>query len=66
MKQLVKFVFATMLLSITLSAPFSALALEIKGVKVDETARVGGKALVLNGAGVRTKMVFKVYVAGLC
>ena len=65
MKQLVKFVFATMLLSITLSAPFSALALEIKGVKVDETAQVGGKALVLNGAGIRQKMVFKVYVAGL-
>ena len=65
MKQLVKFVFATMLLSITLSAPLSALALEIKGVKVDETAQVDGKALVLNGAGIRQKMVFKVYVAAL-
>ena len=65
MKQLVKFVFATMLLSITLSAPLSALALEIKGVKVDEAAQVDGKALVLNGAGIRQKMVFKVYVAAL-
>ncbi len=65
MKHLVKCIFATILFSLTLSAPFSALALEVKGVKVDETAQVGGNALVLNGAGVRTKMVFKVYVAAL-
>ena len=65
MKRLDKFIFATILFSLTLSAPFSALALEVKGVKVDETAQVGGSALVLNGAGVRTKMVFKVYVAAL-
>ena len=65
MKPLVKFIFATILFSLTLSTPFSALALEVKGVKVDEIARVSGKALVLNGAGVRTKMVFKVYVAAL-
>ena len=65
MKHLVKCIFATILFSLTLSTPFSALALEIKGVKVDETAQVGGNALVLNGAGVRTKMVFKVYVAAL-
>lgn len=44
---------------------FSANALEVKGVKVDETAQVGGNALVLNGAGVRTKAIFKVYVAAL-
>lgn len=43
----------------------SAQALEVKGVKVDETAQVGGSPLVLNGAGVRTKMMFKVYVAAL-
>ena len=65
MKRLDKFIFATILFSLTLSAPFSALALEVKGVKIDETAQVSGKALVLNGAGVRTKMVFKVYVAAL-
>ena len=65
MKHLVKCIFATILFSLTLSTPFSALALEVKGVKVDETAQVGGSALVLNGAGIRTKMVFKVYVAAL-
>ena len=65
MKHLLKFIFATTLFSLTLSAPFSALALELKGVKIDETAQVSGTSLVLNGAGVRTKMVFKVYVAAL-
>ena len=56
-----KFILATLFFVITLSAN----ALEIKGVKVDETAQVGSNALVLNGAGIRTKMVFKVYVAAL-
>ena len=61
MKNLVKFTVAAILFALTLSAS----AIEIKGVKVDETAQVGGSALVLNGAGVRTKAIFKVYVAGL-
>jgi hypothetical protein len=43
----------------------SANALEIKGVKLDETVQVGESALVLNGAGMRVKLMFKVYVAGL-
>jgi hypothetical protein len=61
MKQLFKIILATCFFALTLSAN----ALEVKGVKVDETAQVGGNALVLNGAGVRTKLMFKVYVAGL-
>ena len=61
MKNLVKFIVA----AICFASTVSASAVEIKGVKVDETAQVGGSALVLNGAGVRTKMVFKVYVAAL-
>ncbi|MBC7757189.1 MAG: chalcone isomerase family protein [Bdellovibrio sp.] len=56
-----KFILATLFLVLTLSAH----ALEVKGVKVDETAQVSGNALVLNGAGIRTKMVFKVYVGAL-
>ena len=56
-----KFILATLFFVLTLSAN----ALEIKGVKVDEKVQVDGNALVLNGAGVRQKMVFKVYVAGL-
>jgi hypothetical protein len=38
---------------------------EIEGVKLDPTAQVGGTTLQLNGAGIRTRAIFKVYVAGL-
>jgi Chalcone isomerase-like len=61
MKNLFKIALAVLFLAFT----FCAQAIEIKGVKVDETAQVGGNALLLNGAGVRTKMMFKVYVAAL-
>ena len=43
----------------------SAQALDVEGVKLEPTAQVGGAAQVLNGAGVRTRAIFKVYVAGL-
>lgn len=43
----------------------SAMAVEIAGVKVDETAHVGNMDLKLNGAGIRYKAIFKVYVAAL-
>jgi len=42
-----------------------AAAVEVAGVKVDDAVKVGGKDLKLNGAGVRTRAVFKVYVMGL-
>ncbi|MBU1213764.1 MAG: chalcone isomerase family protein [Gammaproteobacteria bacterium] len=45
------------------SLPLSAL--ELAGVKLSDTAQVGSQALVLNGAGVRTKWFFKVYVGAL-
>ena len=61
MQHIFKLILATLFVMLTLSAN----DLEVKGVKVDETAQVGGSTLVLNGAGVRTKLMFKVYVAGL-
>jgi hypothetical protein len=42
-----------------------AQALEIEGVKLEPSALVGSSTLPLNGAGVRTRAIFKVYVAGL-
>jgi long-chain acyl-CoA synthetase len=42
-----------------------AHAAEVGGVKLDDKASVGGQELVLNGAGVRTRAVFKVYVGSL-
>jgi hypothetical protein len=42
-----------------------ALAGEAAGVKMADTITVEGKTLKLNGIGLRKKMLFKVYVAGL-
>jgi Chalcone isomerase-like len=42
-----------------------ALAAEVGGVKLDDKVSMGAQELVLNGAGVRTRVVFKVYVASL-
>lgn len=38
---------------------------ELEGVKLEPTAQVAGAALQLNGAGLRTRAFFKVYVAAL-
>ena len=43
----------------------AASAAEVAGVKLDDKTNVGGKELVLNGAGIRTRAVFKVYVGSL-
>ncbi len=43
----------------------SAQTVEVEGVKLDPTVQVGGASLVLNGAGVRTRVIVKIYVAGL-
>jgi len=43
----------------------AAGAAEVGGVKLDDRASVGGQTLVLNGAGVRTRAIFKVYVGSL-
>jgi Chalcone isomerase-like len=39
--------------------------MEVAGVKYDGQAEVAGQKLVLNGAGIRYKAIFKVYTAGL-
>jgi hypothetical protein len=40
-------------------------AASLGGVTLPDTTQAGGKTLVLNGLGLRTKFVVKVYVAGL-
>jgi hypothetical protein len=52
---------AICLLAIACS-PFAA---EVSGIKVDDKATVGGQELVLNGAGMRTRLFIKVYVGAL-
>jgi long-chain acyl-CoA synthetase len=56
-----KFIIAVAALVVTTGA----FAVEVAGVKVDDKATVAGQELVLNGAGVRTRAIFKVYVGSL-
>lgn len=50
---------------LALSLALPALALEVAGVQIPDTATVGGKTLTLNGAGLRSKFFVKVYVGAL-
>lgn len=53
---------AALALAIALPA---AAAVDVNGIKFEDVNKVGGKDLKLNGAGIRTKLVIKVYAAGL-
>lgn len=48
-----------------LGNPAPVLAVDVAGVKIEDSAKVAGKDLRLNGAGVRTRAIFKVYAMGL-
>ncbi|HEX8601319.1 MAG TPA: chalcone isomerase family protein [Pseudoduganella sp.] len=54
-----------LLLAAALPAMPVFAATDVAGVKFDDTATVQGQALKLNGAGLRTKVIFKVYALGL-
>lgn len=43
----------------------AASAAELAGVQVEEKIRVGARDLVLNGAGIRVRAIFNVYVGAL-
>nr|WP_315193995.1 chalcone isomerase family protein [uncultured Aquabacterium sp.] len=51
--------------ALTLGHMTLAHAVDVQGAKIEDTATVAGKTLVLNGAGARIKAVFKVYAVGL-
>jgi hypothetical protein len=55
---------AVVLMALLIAAPLTQAA-EVGGVRVDEYAKVGSTDLILNGAGIRTKLFFKVYVGAL-
>ena len=63
-RTLVKSLLASALLAASFSLPAYATT-EVSGVKFDDSVSVAGKDLKLNGAGLRTKMIFKVYALGL-
>lgn len=45
--------------------PLAGGAAEVAGVKVPDSVTVAGQELRLNGAALRQKLIFKIYVAGL-
>ena len=51
-------------LALSFGSPAFA-AVDVAGYKFDDTTKVAGKELKLNGAGMRTKLIIKVYAAGL-
>lgn len=42
-----------------------AFAVDVSGIKIPDVAKIEGQELKLNGAGIRTRMFIKVYVAAL-
>ena len=57
--------FVAGLAGLLLSFGLQAATVELSGVKVADPVEVQGSKLQLNGAGIRYKAIFKVYVAGL-
>ena len=54
-----------LLLICCLFLSWNASALEVSGVRLADSIHLGNRDLVLNGAGLRTRFFFKVYVAAL-
>lgn len=59
-----KVILVLMVVSILMPS-YSLWARIYKGVTMEDSIEVDGQKLVLNGMAVRTKVIFKVYVAGL-
>lgn len=55
----------TIALALVLPLAATAATIDVSGVKLEDRITLADKPLVLNGAGVRYKAVFKVYSAGL-
>lgn len=51
--------------SLALGLVMQAQATEVAGVKLEDSIQLANTELKLNGAGIRYKAIFKVYVAGL-
>lgn len=60
---MIRRIIVAILLVFTISAPASAK--EISGMNLSDTHPAGKEQLLLNGAGLRTKMFIKVYAGGL-
>lgn len=56
---------ALMLSAAAFASTFAHAAVDVAGVKFEDKARLGQTELALNGAGLRSKFIIKVYAAGL-
>ncbi|MBC7701632.1 chalcone isomerase family protein [Aquabacterium sp.] len=63
MKRFTSSIIAAAILGLSAHAPVQAM--DVAGVQMEDTAKVGGKDLVLSNAGVRIKVLFKVYALGI-
>ena len=63
MKRFTSSLIAAAILGLAVHAPVQAM--DVAGVQLEDTAKVGGKDLVLSNAGVRIKVLFKVYALGI-
>jgi len=59
------FVAGVLSVLLLLAGSTATSAREVAGVNLPDTVSAAGKTLVLNGAGLRTRFFFKVYVIGL-
>jgi hypothetical protein len=50
---------------VAVAPAFSQQPMELEGQKLEPTVSLGGQTLQLNGAGLRKRAIFKVYVGGL-
>ena len=57
--------FSSALLAFAFAVGSGAHAAEVGGIKFDDNVKLAGKDLKLNGLGLRVKVFFKVYAAGL-
>lgn len=64
MKKQFRLWFAALALGLT-ALLAQAQPVTVEGVRFDPSIELGGQRLVLNGTGIRTRAIFKVYAAGL-
>ena len=60
-----KFALSLAVLFLLAASTVNLNAASLAGVTLPDTVQAGGKTLVLNGMGIRTKLMVKVYVGGL-
>jgi Chalcone isomerase-like len=61
---MIRYIFGVVAAVLALASSL-AQATEVASVHIDDRSKIGNVELILNGAGLRTKLFFKIYVIGL-